>query len=88
MRLAFTEAAWGQYQEWAADRRARSRVDRLIEATLRSPYDGIGRPEALRGNLQGYWSRRIDREHRLVYKVEDEPADDGTLVIIQCRHHY
>ena len=86
--MAFTEAAWGQYQEWAADRQMRPRVDRINEVALRSPYDGIGKPEALRGNLQGYRSRRINREHRLVYRIEDAPPDGGTLIIIQCRHHY
>ena len=88
MRLAFTEAAWEQYQGWVADRRMRPRVDRLIKDALRSPYDGIGKPEALRGDLQGCWSRRIDAEHRLVYRIEDWPPEDGTLTIIQCRHHY
>ena len=86
--MAFTRAAWEQYREWDADGKMRPRVNQLIQAALRSPYEGIGKPEALRGNLQGCWSRRINQEHRLVYRIEDDPPDEGTLMIIQCRHHY
>ena len=56
---------------------------RVIGDTLRSPYEGIGKPEALKGDLKGFWSRRIDGEHRLVYTVEGD-----SLLIAQCRHHY
>ena len=59
------------------------RINALIEACLRTPFHGIGKPEPLRGDLKGFWSRRIDQEHRLVYRA----SDDG-LRIIQCRYHY
>jgi len=59
------------------------RLNRLIEDCIRSPFSGIGKPEALREDFSGWWSRRIDEEHRLVYRV-----DSGDLVIAQCRFHY
>jgi toxin YoeB len=59
------------------------RINKLITDTLRAPFDGIGKPEPLRGDLSGYWSRRIDDEHHLVYKV-----GTGELVIVQARCHY
>ena len=59
------------------------RINKLINDTLRNPSDGIGKPEPLRGDLSGYWSRRIDEEHRLVYK-----ATESELVIVQARYHY
>ncbi|MEI2723501.1 MAG: Txe/YoeB family addiction module toxin [Verrucomicrobiota bacterium] len=84
MIRAFTDEAWDQYQHWVrSDRRTLKRLNSLIEDTLRHPYEGIGKPEMLRANLTGCWSRRITDEHRLVYRV-----DDDTLVILACRFHY
>ena len=84
MTLNFTLEAWEDYQHWQRnDRKRLNRLNKLIRETLRSPYAGIGKPEPLKGNLAGYWSRRIDAEHRLVYKVEND-----ALWIVQCRHHY
>lgn len=84
MTLHFTLEAWEEYQYWqSTDRKRLNRLNRLIRETLRTPYSGIGKPEPLKWNLDGYWSRRIDAEHRLVYKVEDD-----ALWIVQCRHHY
>ena len=84
MRLVFTDHGWADYQHWVAhDRRTLKRLNRLIEDTLRSPYDGIGKPEPLQHLLAGSWSRRIDDEHRLVYLV-----DRGDLVVLQARYHY
>lgn len=84
MTLHFTLEAWEEYQYWqSTDRKRLNRLNRLIRETLRTPYAGIGKPEPLKGNLNGYWSRRIDAEHRLVYKVEHD-----ALWIVQCRHHY
>lgn len=84
MRLVFTEQAWEDYLHWQAkDRQVLKRVNRLIEDTLREPFEGIGKPEQLKANLAGYWSRRIDEEHRLVYAVHGED-----LVIVQVRYHY
>ena len=84
MRLAFSENAWGDYLHWQkTDRKVLKRINYLIQEVLRSPYEGIGKPEPLKHGLTGYWSRRIDSEHRLVYKVER-----GAILIVQCRYHY
>jgi toxin YoeB len=84
MRIAFDRGAFEDFVDWARrDKRIHKRIVALITDTLRSPYQGIGQPEPLKHQLSGYWSRRIDEEHRLVYKVED-----NTLVIIACRYHY
>ena len=84
MRLVFTDHGWEDYQHWVTnDRRTLKRLNRLIEDTLRSPFEGIGKPEPLQHLLAGVWSRRVDDEHRLVYLVND---DD--LVIVQARYHY
>ena len=84
MRLVFSENAWGDYLHWQkADRKILERINYLIQEILRSPYEGIGKPEPLKYDLTGYWSRRIDSEHRLVYKVESD-----AVLIAQCRYHY
>jgi toxin YoeB len=84
MILSFTDRAWGDYQYWAKnDKRMLSRVNELIKAIRREPLTGIGKPEPLRHQLQGCWSRRISDEHRLVYSVSDD-----TVTIIACRFHY
>jgi toxin YoeB len=84
MKVLFTENGWADYRFWQdTDRATLKRVNRLIEECLRTPFAGIGKPEALKHQLAGYWSRRITDEHRLVYTV-----DDGQLVIIAARHHY
>jgi len=76
--------AWEDYLFWQYnDRQQLRRINRLIRDCLRSPFEGIGKPEPLRENLTGFWSRRIDGEHRLVYAVD---GDD--LVIVACRYHY
>lgn len=84
MKLVFTESAWDDYQ-WLQenDRRLMKRVNILIKETLRTPSEGIGKPERLKANLSGYWSRRINEEHRLIYEVTE-----GELIIISCRFHY
>jgi toxin YoeB len=83
VKLTFTERAWDDYLSWANDRPMLRRIHRLIQETMREPFEGIGKPEPLKGQLSGYWSRRIDHEHRLVYKAQDDQ-----LVIIAARHHY
>jgi toxin YoeB len=84
VRLIFSEEAWDDYLHWQRqDRKTLQRINRLIEAIRRDPFTGIGKPEPLRHALAGYWSRRIDDEHRIVYK----PATDS-LLIAQLRHHY
>ena len=83
-RLAWTAAAWEDYLYWQGqDRRQLRRINQLVQACLRDPFIGIGKPEPLRANLAGCWSRRIDDSHRLVYRLEGE-----LLVIIACRYHY
>lgn len=84
MRLIFTESAWDDYQWFVVhDRQLLKRINALIKDVQRSPFEGIGKPEALKANLSGYWSRRINDEHRLVYSVKG-----NDLTIIACRYHY
>jgi toxin YoeB len=83
-RLVWTAAAWEDYVWWQGqDRKTLKRINLLIVDALRHPFEGIGKAEPLRENLSGFWSRRIDDAHRLVYAVA---KDD--LVIIACRYHY
>ena len=82
--VTFSRQAWADYQHWVQhDARVARRVARLIADCIREPFGGIGNPEPLKHELAGYWSRRITKEHRLVYKVED-----GTCIVVQCRYHY
>ena len=84
MRLAWTPAGWETYRYWqTADRRMLKRINSLIDDVMRSPYEGIGKPEALKYRGDGAWSRRITDEHRLVYRID---GDD--LVIMSTRYHY
>ena len=83
-RLIWTAAAWEDYLYWQGqDRKPLKRINALIQDAMRHPFEGIGKPEALRENLSGFCSRRIDDTHRLVYTVED-----NDLAIIACRYHY
>lgn len=84
MKLTFTESAWSDYL-WLQehDKDLLKRTNALIKDVLRSPFEGIGKPEPLKANLSGYWSRRINSEHRLVYKVSE-----GAILIVSCRFHY
>jgi toxin YoeB len=82
--VRFTPAAWDDYLYWQTqDKKTLRRINTLIDAATRDPFSGIGKPEPLMGNLSGYWSRRIDETHRLVYF-----ADDDELDVIACRGHY
>ena len=84
MRLVFEERAFEDLQYWTKhDRKALTKILHIIEHAQRSPFSGVGKPEPLRHQLAGYWSRRITHEHRLVYRVTDDE-----LVIISCRYHY
>lgn len=84
MKLVFWEGAWEDYLYWQkTDRRMLERVNTLIREIFREPFSGIGKPEPLKNALSGWWSRRIDAEHRIVYKVSG-----GELWILQLRHHY
>ncbi len=83
-RLVWTAAAWDDYVWWQGqDRKTLKRINLLVNDALRYPFEGIGKPEPLRENLSGFWSRRIDDTHRLVYAVSEE-----ALVVIACRYHY
>jgi toxin YoeB len=83
-KLIWTGEAWSDYlYRQSQDKKTLKRINKLIEAVLRNPFDGIGKPEPLKENLTGFWSRRIDDTHRLLYVVEDE-----YLTIIACRYHY
>lgn len=83
-KLAWTDEAWKDYLYWQIqDRKTLKRINRLLEATKREPFEGIGKPEALKENLTGFWSRRIDETNRLVYTI-----DKDHLTIISCRYHY
>lgn len=82
--ISFEDQGWEDYLHWQQTDRAKfKRINQLIRDIQRNPFDGIGKPEPLRHNLAGFWSRRIDDEHRLVYLVKD-----GNIIIAQCRHHY
>ena len=80
----WAEHAWDDYLYWQeVDKKKVKRINELIKDIKRSPFEGIGDPEPLKPNWSGYWSRRIDKEHRLVYKV-----DESRLSLVQCRYHY
>lgn len=84
MRLIFATTAWEDYSYWQeTDKKILKRINKLIKDIRRSPFEGIGDPEPLKHNWSGFWSRRITKEHRLVYAVEN-----GDLLIAQCRYHY
>ena len=84
MKLIFAEQAWEDYLHWQeTDKKLLKRVNTLIKATARSPFEGLGKPEPLKNALTGYWSRRINDEHRMVYKVEGQ-----SLLLAQLRYHY
>ncbi|WP_284323606.1 Txe/YoeB family addiction module toxin [Cypionkella aquatica] len=88
MKLKFASLAWADYIFWqTADTTILFRINVLIEECRRHPFSGTGKPEALKGNLSGFWSRRITAEHRLVYRVSGS-GDNQILEIAQCRHHY
>jgi toxin YoeB len=84
VKLVFWEGAWEEYIYWQkTDRKTLERIHTLLREISRTPFTGIGKPEPLKNALSGWWSRRIDAEHRIVYKVAD-----GELWILQLRHHY
>jgi len=84
VKLVFSEDAWDDYLYWQRiDNKVIRKISNLVEAITRQPFEGVGKPEPLKHALVGYWSRRINAEHRIVYKVTDE-----ALLIAQLRHHY
>lgn len=84
MKLLFSEQAWDDYLHWQKmDQKLLERINTLIKDISRSPFSGIGKPEPLKNALSGYWSRRINNEHRIVYKISD-----SYVLIAQLRYHY
>ncbi|HFC03828.1 MAG TPA: Txe/YoeB family addiction module toxin [Nitratifractor salsuginis] len=84
MKLIFSQNAWDDYLYWQHnDKQTLKRINQLIKDIRRDPFNGLGKPEPLRHQLSGFWSRRITSEHRLVYTVDDE-----SIIIIACRFHY
>ncbi|MCK5171536.1 MAG: Txe/YoeB family addiction module toxin [Bacteroidales bacterium] len=84
MRIIFSKISWEDYTSWLhEDKKMLKKINDLIKDIQRNPYEGIGKPEPLKYDLSGYWSRRIDREHRLVYKV-----DENEIRIYSCKYHY
>jgi toxin YoeB len=88
LKLVWSRHAWEDYLHWQeADARVLDRINGLIGECLRTPFSGSGKPEPLKGELTGFWSRRITREHRLVYRVTGQ-GDAQSLQIAACRYHY
>ncbi|MDP2765728.1 MAG: Txe/YoeB family addiction module toxin [Brevundimonas sp.] len=84
MKVTFQDEGWEDYLHWQVhDRKLLAKINALIKECSRTPFTGTGKPEPLRGELSGWWSRRIDQGHRLIYRK----TDDG-LLIAQCRYHY
>jgi toxin YoeB len=84
VRLIFSEHAWQDYQYWVeTDRKMLKRINRLIQEIVRDPFRGSGKPEPLKHGLSGYWSRRLDDEHRIVYRMTED-----AVLIAQLRYHY
>ncbi|MCW2477344.1 Txe/YoeB family addiction module toxin [Candidatus Symbiopectobacterium sp. NZEC151] len=84
MKLTWSEEAWEDYLYWQdADKRMVKKINALIKDVLRTPFEGKGKPEPLKHNLSGFWSRRITEEHRLVYAIAE-----GAILIAACRYHY
>lgn len=84
MKLIFSDQAWDDYLYWQkTDKKILKRINSLIKDIQRNKYEGLGKPEALKHNLSGYWSRRIDSNHRFVYRIHDD-----SILIAQLRFHY
>ena len=84
MEVSFSVNGWSDYTYWqSVDKKVVKKINKLIKEIMRTPFEGIGKPELLRYDMAGFWSRRIDLEHRLVYKIKD-----GKLLIYSCRFHY
>jgi toxin YoeB len=84
MKYLFVDESWEDYLYWQKhDKTILKRINSLIKDITRTPFEGLGKPEPLKYQYQGYWSRRINSEHRLIYKI-----DENTIYIAKCRHHY
>ena len=88
MKLIFSDAAWDDYHHWLqTDRKTFDRLNLLLKEAMRQPFHGTGKPEPLKGDLSGWWSRRLTSEHRLVYRMSGSGAAQA-LEVAQCRYHY
>jgi toxin YoeB len=88
LKVHFTERGWDDYLHWAkSNAGTHARINELIENVRRMPFKGLGKPEPLKGDLAGFWSRRITGEHQLVYSVEGA-SEEQRIVVVQCRYHY
>ena len=84
MKLIFGEQSWSDYLYWqSADKRTLKKINALLQDIKRNPFDGIGKPEPLKHEMAGTWSRRITQEHRLVYEIFEE-----SILVVSCRYHY
>ncbi len=84
MTISFVEKSWNDYNQWLnEDKKIFNKIQRLIKESMRNPFGGIGKPEPLKHNFKGYWSKRINDEHRLVYRIEN-----NQIIIISCKFHY
>lgn len=84
MKIVWNDEAWDDYLYWQVqDKKTLKRINQLVQGIVRNGFDGIGKPEPLKGDLSGWWSRRIDSKNRLVYRLQD-----GQIEIAQCRSHY
>lgn len=89
MKIEFTELGWEDFNFWLQnDKEITNKILELIKSILRTPFEGIGKPEPLKNEFKGCWSRRINREHRLVYIVEGIKGENKKCTILQCRYHY
>ena len=89
MNIVWAPDAWDEYVEWQSrDPKIAAKINTLISDIRRSPFSGVGKPEPLKAELAGFWSRRITDEHRLVYRVAGKRGADQRLEIVQCRLHY
>ena len=89
MNILFSKTAWDQYLVWQReDAKVVERIHELLKIIQRDPFRGIGKPEPLRQSLQGYWSRRINSEHRLVYRIVGKQDEGQRIEILTCRYHY
>jgi toxin YoeB len=89
MNIEFTKIAWEDFEYWIeTDNKIVAKIKELIKSINQTPFHGIGKPEPLKFGLKGYWSRRINQEHRLVYKIVGKKGSDQKCIVIQCRFHY
>jgi len=89
MNIQFTPKSWRQLNYWVQNDRSKvEKINALLRSIKQNPFKGLGSPEPLRHELKSYWSRRIDSEHRLVYKVKGQNVEERYVLVVQCRYHY